>query len=72
MRHLRNTAIALMAIGGAALIGFAASAQAPYGYYGTPRSGSHYSYGTDRANPGLAPNGWDQNNARDFQLNGRN
>jgi hypothetical protein len=45
MRHLRNAAIALMAIGGAALIGSAASAQTPYGRYGygAPRAGSYYS-----------------------------
>jgi len=74
MRYLRNTAIALMTIGGAALIGSAASAQTPYGPYGygAPRAGTYYSYGADRANPSIAPNGWDQDNGRDFQLNGRN
>jgi len=70
MRHLRNTAIALIAIGGAALIGSAASAQSPYRYYGAPQSGSYYSYGAERANPSISPNGWDRDNARDFQLQG--
>ncbi|HLH92935.1 MAG TPA: hypothetical protein VKX28_31305 [Xanthobacteraceae bacterium] len=72
MRHLRNTAIALVAISGAALIGSAASAQVPYGAYdyAGPRAGSFYSYGANRANPSLAPNGWDQDNPRDFQLQG--
>ena len=69
MRHLRNAAIALMAIGGAALIGSTASAQAPYGY-AAPDRGSFYSYGADRQNPSLAPNGWDRSNPRDFQLQG--
>ena len=67
MRHIRNTAIALLAISGAALIGSAATAQAPY-EYGPPDTG--YSYGADRANPSIAPNGWDQDNPRDFQLQG--
>ena len=41
----------------------------PYGAY--VRVGSYYSYGADRANPSLAPNGWDLGNPRDFQLQGR-
>lgn len=69
MRHLRDATLALVAIGGAMLIGSAASAQAPYGYY---EPGSYYIYGADRANPSIAPNGWDQDNGRDFQFNGRN
>jgi hypothetical protein len=68
MNHLRSTAFALLAIGGTALIGSAASAQTPYGY--GPRAGSYYSYGADRANPSIAPNGWDQDNPRDAQLQG--
>jgi hypothetical protein len=48
----------------------------PYGYgygYGRPwRAGSYYSYGADRANPSLAPNGWDLDNPRDQQLQGHN
>ena len=46
----------------------------PYGYgYGRPwRGGSYYSYGADRANPSLAPNGWDLGNPRDQQLQGHN
>jgi hypothetical protein len=45
-----------------------------YGYgYGRPwRGGSYYSYGADRANPSLSPNGWDQDNPRDQQLQGHN
>ena len=70
MRHIRNTALALVAISGAALIGSAASAQAPYGVHGHPYGGSYYSYGADRANPSISPNGWNQDDARDFQLQG--
>jgi hypothetical protein len=47
----------------------------PYGGYGYGRpwrGGSYYSYGADRANPSLAPNGWDQDNPRDQQLQGHN
>jgi hypothetical protein len=47
----------------------------PYGYgYSRPwrRSGSYYSYGAGRANPSLSPNGWDQDNPRDQQLQGHN
>jgi hypothetical protein len=36
------------------------------------RRGSSYSYGADRANPSLSPNGWDQDNPRDQQLQGHN
>jgi hypothetical protein len=46
-----------------------------YGYgYARPawRSGSYYSYGAGRANPSLSPNGWDQDNPRDQQLQGHN
>jgi len=45
-----------------------------YGHgYGTPwRGGSYYSYGASRANPSLSPNGWDQDNPRDQQLQGHN
>ena len=45
-----------------------------YGYsYGRPwRSGSYYSYGASRANPSVSPNGWDQDNPRDQQLQGHN
>ncbi|HKD66775.1 MAG TPA: hypothetical protein VKB84_08045, partial [Candidatus Binataceae bacterium] len=39
--------------------------------YGAPYAGSYYSYGADRANPSLAPNGWDLGNPRDFQLQGK-
>jgi hypothetical protein len=46
-----------------------------YGYgYVRPawRRGSYYSYGAGRANPSLSPNGWDQDNPRDQQLQGHN
>jgi hypothetical protein len=60
------------------------SADVGYGYdgayayaggYGFPRRtapGAYYSYGADRANPSTDPSGFDQSNARDFQLNGHN
>jgi len=70
MNYLRNTTIALMAIGGAALIGFVASAQTADRYDGAPYSGSYYTYGAERANPSLSPHGWDQDNPRDFQFQG--
>jgi hypothetical protein len=72
MRYIRNAIIALMAMGGAALIGSTAIAQAPYGYYDGPGYGSYYSYGAGRADPSISPNGWDLGNPRDFQLRGRN
>ena len=44
-----------------------------YGYVGPAwRAGSYYSYGAGRANPSLSPNGWDQDNPRDQQLQGHN
>jgi len=43
----------------------------PYAGYDRPYAGSYYSYGADRANPSLAPNGWDLGSPRDFQLQGR-
>ena len=49
-----------------------ADAQYRPGFYGPPPYGSYYSYGADRANPSLAPNGWDLSNPRDFQLGGHN
>ena len=39
--------------------------------YAAPYAGSYYSYGADRANPSLAPNGWDLGSPRDFQLQGK-
>ncbi len=75
MRNIRNALIAAAAIGVAALTASAADAQYAPRYYGDgyahPYGGSYYSYGADRANPSLAPNGWDQDNPRDFQLQGR-
>jgi len=69
MRHLRNAAIALIAMGGSLLIGSVASAQTPYGHEG-PGYGRYYSYGADRGSPSMSPNGWDQDNPRDQQLQG--
>src|SRR5262249_31988271 len=69
MRHIRTALIALAAIGTAALAASAANAQTAR-YYGPLPYGSYYSYGADRANPSLAPNGWDQDNPRDQQLQG--
>jgi hypothetical protein len=37
---------------------------------GPPYGGSYYSYGADRANPSVSPNGWDMDNPRDQQLQG--
>jgi len=77
MRHIHNALIATAVIGAGALIASAADAQyAPgygygngYGPYGN--GGRYYSYGANRPNPSLAPNGWDQDNPRDFQLQGK-
>ncbi len=75
MRNIRNALIAAAAIGIAALTASAVDAQYAPRYYGDgyaqPYRGSYYSYGADRSNPSLAPNGWDQGNPRDFQLQGR-
>ncbi len=86
MRRIQNALIATAAIGLVALAASAADAQyvryghapyryAPYGYapydYAEPYAGTYYSYGADRANPSLAPNGWDLGHPRDFQLQGR-
>jgi hypothetical protein len=61
--------IAMAAIGAAALTASAANAQSATRDYG-PQGGSYYNYGADRANPSIAPNGWDQDNPRDQQLQG--
>ena len=68
MRNIRTAFIAMAAIGTAALTASAANAQSMR-HYGPPH-GSYYSYGADRSNPSLAPNGWDQDNPRDNQLQG--
>ncbi len=78
MRHVQHALIATAAIALAALTASAANAQytprsyGPYGYSGgpAPYAGTYYSYGADRANPSLSPNGWDLSNPRDFQLQG--
>ncbi len=69
MRTIRTAIIAMAAIGTAALTASAANAQSPMRHYG-PRGGSYYSYGADRGNPSVAPNGWDADNPRDQQLQG--
>jgi hypothetical protein len=69
MRHIRTAFIAMAAIGAAALTASAANAQSAMRHHG-PRGGSNYSYGADRANPSVAPNGWDVDNPRDQQLQG--
>jgi hypothetical protein len=68
MRNIRTAFIAIAAIGTAALATSAANAQSMrhYGPYGD----SYYNYGADRGNPSIAPNGWDQDNPRDQQLQG--
>jgi hypothetical protein len=73
MTKVRCFALALGGIGVVALMASTAEAQqyAPYGYYGPSYApGLSYSYGANRANPSISPNGWDQNNPRDFQLQG--
>ena len=70
MRNMRTAIIAMAAIGTAALTASAANAQSAMRYYG-PQGGSYYSYGADRANPSISPNGRDLNNPRDQQLQGR-
>ena len=70
MRNVRTAVIAMAAIGAAALTASAANAQSAMGSYGPPYGGSHYSYGPDRANPSVAPHGWDVDNPRDQQLQG--
>jgi hypothetical protein len=75
MRHIHNALIAATVIGAGALIASAADAQyAPgygYGYGPYGHGGRYYSYGADRPNPSLAPNGWDQDSPRDFQMQGK-
>lgn len=72
MRRIQNALLATAAIGLAALTVSSASAQRymprDYGRY----DGSYYSYGADRANPSVNPNGYDQDNPRDQQLQGHN
>ena len=69
MRNIRTAFIAMAAIGTAALAASAANAQYAMRHYG-PYGGSYYSYGADRANSSVAPNGWDVDNPRDQQLQG--
>jgi hypothetical protein len=70
MRHIRTAFIAIAAIGTAALAASAANAQYGMRHDGPPYGGSYYSYGADRANPSVSPNGWDMDNPRDQQLQG--
>ena len=83
MHRIQNTLIATAAIGFVALAASAANAQyagpyrayGPYDYYGerdrSPMGGRYYSYGADRANPSFGPHSYDQDNPRDFQLQGK-
>ena len=70
MRYVRTAFVALAALGTAALAASAADAQTRMRPYGPPAYGSYYSYGADRANPSVSPNGWDVDNPRDQQLQG--
>ena len=70
MRNIRTAFIAMAAIGTAALTASAANAQSAMSNYGPPQAGRYYSYGADRPNPSVSPNGWDQDNPRDQQLQG--
>jgi hypothetical protein len=70
MRNIRTAFIAMAAIGAAALTASAANAQSAMSNYGPPQSGHYYSYGADRPNPSVSPNGWDVDNPRDQQLQG--
>ena len=71
MRDVHHALIATAVIALAALTASAADAQNAPRYYGAPYAGVSYSYGANRANPSLSPSGWDLDNPRDFQLNGR-
>lgn len=86
MQRIKSALIATAAIGFVALATTAANAQyapnggaygsyGPYGYYGgrsaSPPGGRYYSYGADRSNPSFAPHSFDQDNPRDFQLQGK-
>lgn len=86
MQRIQNALIAAAAIGFVALATTAANAQyagpygghdsyGPYGYHGgrsaSPLGGRYYSYGADRSNPSFGPHSLDQDNPRDFQLQGR-
>jgi hypothetical protein len=70
MRNIRTAFIAMAAIGTAALTASAANAQSAMRHYGPPQSDHYYSYGAEKANPSIAPNGWDVDNPRDQQLQG--
>ena len=75
MRHIHNALVATAVIGAGALIASAADAQyGPRDYYGpngSPMGGRYYSYGAERANPSFGPHSFDQDNPRDFQLQGK-
>src|SRR5690348_325300 len=68
MRDTHHALIATAVIALSALTASVADAQyapGPYGPYRSyyrgpfPYAGTYYSYGADRANPSLSPNGWD-------------
>ena len=79
MRNSRTAFIAMAAIGAAALTASAANAQSAKKQRGPPPSDHYFGYGVERANPSIAPtgwdsiapNGWDADNPRDQQLQGR-
>ena len=77
MRDIHHALIATAVIALSALTASTAIAQygpyGPYRYYRGPYAGAYYVYGADRANPSLSPTlgGWDLDNPRDFQLQGR-
>lgn len=59
----------MAALGTAALPASAANAQTALSHHGR-HGGSYYQYGADRGYPSIAPNGWDQDNPRNQQLQG--
>jgi hypothetical protein len=79
MSQVRCVALALAGMGIVALTASTADAQygpyrysrGPYASYGYGWGGGPtYSYGANRANGSISPNGLDQDNPRDFQLQG--
>ncbi len=70
MPRIHNALIAVAAVGVVALAASAADAQYVRGPYDSPLGGRYYSYGADRSNPSFGPHSFDQDNPRDFQLQG--
>jgi len=67
--RLHNAFAAIAVIGIAALTASAADARIRHM---TRADASYYSYGADKANPSLSPQGFDTSNPRDQQLQGHN